>query len=340
MTRPTTFAGSARTWSLPGRLILVFIVVASLLGIWGLWDDIKVPIQVAGAGWALASALVWLAYGIVLIAIVIALQRFGRRPAWAVALAVGWGGFAVLEIAGRANTAIAEIAVHLSWGEDSSWTTWATAPLVEEWFKTLGLVLLIMIPVLVRFGPLDGLIFGALIGASFQVVENFVFTVIAISNAPTEPGNAITVMLFLRGGLGLFSHVVWSAVIGAAVGGVVQSTRENRARRIGYAVLAFVFALSLHSVTNWASGTAIGLYAAGSLLGLVVFLVLLNRLRRSEESRLVLAAHETHGWGKLPQTELEALEQAEPDGSTQRLSRARLRELSALELQSLSDSAR
>jgi RsiW-degrading membrane proteinase PrsW (M82 family) len=69
-----------------------------------------------------------------------------------------------------------EIAVHASAELDSTWTNVFLAPIVEETLKTLGIILLAFLPAARRFGPAAGLIVGALVGVSFQVVENEVFT--------------------------------------------------------------------------------------------------------------------------------------------------------------------
>ena len=69
-------------------------------------------------------------------------------------------------------------------------------------------------------GPLDGMIYGALVGLGFQVMENVTYSLnfIPLTGA-TNPGAAVALSAVLRVGLtGLGSHWAMTAVAGAGVG--------------------------------------------------------------------------------------------------------------------------
>lgn len=268
--------------------IVVMMVLLGVLGAVGLWRDTKLDVDVAGVSFTLAAALVWIVYGALFIGVVVVLQRFGHRPGWAVALAVLWGGFVAVDVAGRANTAVISIASNLSDAFEPAWPVWLTGPLIEESVKALGIILIALIPVSRRFGVLDGVFYGAVVGASFQVVEDFEFAVAGVSNSPTDPTQALITTFFLRGVLGVFSHVVYSALVGAAIGWVASGGREGRGPRVAAATVAFFGAVALHGVTNWTAivGWVVP-HLAISVVGFAVLVVVIVRARRSEEARLI-----------------------------------------------------
>lgn len=276
-------AGRARRG--PGAIAIVAtMLVISALGAVGFWNASELRIRVAGMGPTIAAGAVWALYGAALILIIVLLQRFGRRPGWAVLLGLAWGGFACVYVAGTANTAVSTVADNVLGSSD--WTVWISPPIVEESLKALGVILLVLIPVLWRIGPLDGLFLGAVVGAGFQVVENFSFTLAAFSTEP-DAVQAIWVTLFLRGVLGVFSHVVYSGLIGAAIGWVVAAGPARRAGRVALAVLVGLAAMALHGWTNWAATADLLVpHMVVSAAGFVVLVLVIVRARISENARL------------------------------------------------------
>jgi hypothetical protein len=87
---------------------------------------------------------------------------------------------------------------------------------------------------------------------------------------------------------GVFSHVVFSGLVGAAIGWVVSHRERSLGARIGVLAVAFVGAVSLHAFTNWAADSdQIGMYFVASAIGVVALVVVLIRARRSESARLL-----------------------------------------------------
>jgi RsiW-degrading membrane proteinase PrsW (M82 family) len=143
------------------------------------------------AGW-----VVWAIYGSIAVLIVLFAQRFAHRPAAGVLLALAWGGLAATWAAELANGGLSDIFIRLT-GSDPH--AWLSTPVVEESVKALGVIGLAMIPILRRFRALDGLFYGVLIGAGFQVVEDGVFTLTALFNDPLNPMADILGNVVLRG---------------------------------------------------------------------------------------------------------------------------------------------
>jgi RsiW-degrading membrane proteinase PrsW (M82 family) len=237
-----------------GQLAIVVTIVAlSVLGAVGLWDGMSLDMSVVGPLWSAISALVWLAYGALLLVFFIRPARRAQVLGVGVLLAIAWGGLAALDIAAQANGAAETIASNVSADLDETWTLVFISPAIEETVKTLGIVLLAFLPAARRFGPAAGLVFGALVGVSFQVVENELFTVHQMFEAPDEPGLVLLEMLFIRGLVGVFSHIAYSGAIGAAIGWLLIGPVADRRRRFGVTVGVFVLMVMLHSWSNWAS---------------------------------------------------------------------------------------
>jgi RsiW-degrading membrane proteinase PrsW (M82 family) len=261
--------------------IVVTVAGLSILGAVGLWEGVSTPLSIVGIPWSAISTAVWLVYGGLLLA-------FFRKPArraelrrLSVVLALAWGGLAVTNIAARANGAASQIAVNVSPTLDSTWSNVFVAPVIEETLKMLGIILLVLLPAARRIGSTAGMVVGALIGASFQVIENEVFTLQEILKTPETPGTVLVEMLLVRGLVGVFSHVVYSGAIGAAIGWFLTGPTSGRARRLLATIGVFILMVVLHSWSNWTAHEGQGImYVLTMGVGLLV-LILTLRFARS-----------------------------------------------------------
>jgi RsiW-degrading membrane proteinase PrsW (M82 family) len=266
----------------PGRVlnrsgsiaILVTIILLSLLGAWGLFQDLRPTLAGIGLAWFAVALCSWLLYGALLL---LAVRRPIRRAELFTAgalLALAWGGLAATDIAVRANGAVHELAQEGVIAASAPSTVWLVSPAIEETAKTLGIILLAALPAARRFGPAAGFAVGVLVGVSFQVVENVVFTVQAMLEGG---GGSLAILLqmgFIRGVVGLFSHVAYSGAIGAAIGWAAAAAPGARARRAMGAVVVWVLMVSLHMFSNWTTTAQAGvLYLASMGLGLLVLIV-------------------------------------------------------------------
>jgi RsiW-degrading membrane proteinase PrsW (M82 family) len=286
----TSSAGRDRiAWGSGSIAIVVTILAAGVLGAVGLVQDLRVPLSIVSGTWVAISLAFWAVYGLVLLLLVRAPARRAQLLRLGTVLALVWGGLAATDVAARANSAVFTIAGNSSPGADAAWTTWVFAPVFEETIKTAGIVLLALLPAARRFGPAAGLAVGALVGVSFQVVENWVFTVQALEHAVENgatPLSALLQMAFVRGVVGFFSHIVYSGVIGAAVGWAAATGPGNLGRRIGAVVLAWLLMVGLHAFGNWTTTAgAAGLYLAAMAVGLVVFIVAYRTVTRWHPDR-------------------------------------------------------
>ena len=89
------------------------------------------------------------------------------------------------------------------------------APLVEEFAKGLGVFLVFVFGRRAFDGPVDGVVYGALVGAGFAFTENILY----FATSLIEGGLSETAFTFvLRGILSPFAHVMFTAVTGYAIG--------------------------------------------------------------------------------------------------------------------------
>ncbi|CAL9394702.1 hypothetical protein SUDANB121_01339 [Nocardiopsis dassonvillei] len=230
------FAGSVRVFFAEAALALVFAAATLLFGFW-LFRRIR-PVRAPDP----TASLV----------------------------AVAWGLTAATGCALLANAALTGI-----WSKTMGlvfaevWGAALTAPLNEELFKLVGIVLVaVAFPRAVR-GPVDGFVIGALVGLGFEVTENLVYAVNAVFQAGgVNGGEAVvqaTVVRIVLTGLG--SHWAMSAVAGTAVGLLAAAGWLPGRRRALGALLLVLTAMAMH----WLFDAPL----LGDLLGVVVK-VLLN----------------------------------------------------------------
>jgi len=120
----------------------------------------------------------------------------------------------------------------------------ATVGFVEEGLKILPVLLLaIYIPNLIRTRK-DGIVYGALAGMGFNMIEMGLYIADLIHKSPVLD---VLVEQSTRLGLwGLTHHVIWSAFVGMGVGFAAESTQRGW-RKWKRFVLFFLIAAVMHS---------------------------------------------------------------------------------------------
>jgi len=169
------------------------------------------------------------------------------------------------------------------------------APVNEELYKGAGLVLMFLIARSEFDGLMDGLIYGAMIGLGFQVVENIQYFMLAASESTGGEIGAVVGMYFLRVILsGLYSHVLFSGLMGFGFAYfVTRKGQEPLTRRLGVFALFAVAAWAAHFVWNspWleslmggdAGPLALGIIIKG--LPFLIFLAILAVFARRREGK-------------------------------------------------------
>jgi hypothetical protein len=172
------------------------------------------------------------------------------------------------------------------------WGPALAAPPVEETLKILGVVVLVLIARQQFDSPLDGMVYGALVGLGFQVVEDFIYCINAITLAggDAEVGPVLGTFV-VRALVGLWSHATYTAIAGYGVGYVASRRDRPLVDRLLVAAGCFAVAYSAHFIWNSPLLTEAFGEGAGILLGLLlkgipvfVLLVVMYRLARRQEA--------------------------------------------------------
>jgi RsiW-degrading membrane proteinase PrsW (M82 family) len=242
---------------------------------------------------ALLAVVLLTLYTIPFLLFVYRLDLFEREPLTMVGAAFAWGGLVATSLALSGNQALFDLTSKLGSPELAGrWGPALAAPPVEETLKVLGVVLLVLIARDQFDTPLDGMVYGALVGLGFQVVENFIYCMNGIELAGGDREVVPVLAIFLvRSLVGLWSHAAYTAIAGYGVGYFVSRRDQSLAARTGVAVLAFVVAYTAHFVWNSPLLTEAFGEGAGILLGLilkgipvVVLLVVMYLLARDQEA--------------------------------------------------------
>ena len=197
-----------------------------------------------------------------------------REPIKLRVVAFAWGGLVATAVSIPGTAALENLVAKLgSPGLAAVWGAALAGPTVEEIAKTLGIVAIVLIARAQVNSVLDGVVYGALVGLGFQIVEDVVFAVGAVALAGQgDHVQPVVATFLLRGFLsGVWSHTLFGALAGAGLGYLV--VRNDRPRRIRAGVAALCVAGAWASHVLWNSplfGDGLG-NGALALLAVLVF---------------------------------------------------------------------
>ncbi|GAA1468574.1 PrsW family intramembrane metalloprotease [Microbacterium thalassium] len=223
-------------------------------------------------------------------------DRWEPEPIGLLILAVAWGAVAAVGIALGVDLLLA-----VMFGQSSSTaaevlSAVVQAPVVEEVGKGLGLLVILAVGRRAFDGPVDGIVYGALIGAGFAFTENIQYFAISLIDGGVAD---VSVTFFMRGILSPFAHVMFTSVTGFAVGLAVR-----RGASVGGALgpwaVGLAGAIALHALWNGSAvlGDFFALYLMLQVPLFVLFIFGIVFLRR-EEARLTrarLSDYAAAGW--------------------------------------------
>ena len=173
------------------------------------------------------------------------------------------------------------------------------APLVEEVAKGFGLLLLFWVIRAQFNGPIDGVVYAAMIAAGFAFSENIQYFGVAM----LEGGiGTLGVTFLLRGVLSPFAHVLFTACTGFAIG--VAARRATGSRYLGTVLIGLVAAVLLHALWNGAffflttEESLVGYYFLIQFPMFLCAILTMVLLRRHEErlTRQWLGDYASVGW--------------------------------------------
>lgn len=185
--------------------------------------------------------------------IVTELDFLEREPPALLALAFAWGGLVATSASIPASAALDDLIAKLGSPHlAADWGAALAAPTVEEIAKTLGVVAIVLVARAQVNSVLDGVVYGAMVGLGFQIVEDIVYALGAVALAGrgdhVEP---VIATFLLRGFLsGVWSHTLFGALAGAGIGYLVVRADRTLRTRLGVAMLAVLGAWASHVLWN------------------------------------------------------------------------------------------
>jgi RsiW-degrading membrane proteinase PrsW (M82 family) len=177
------------------------------------------------------------------------------------------------------------------------------APVVEEFAKSLGLLLILLLARKHFDGPVDGVVFAFTIAGGFAFTENILYFGRAIAES-ANPGTDLAQVFLLRGVMSPFAHAIFTGTTGLIMGFAARRWHA------GASVLAFVIglipAMLLHN--RWNSMGA-GFLAEYILIQVPIFVlavvgIILLRVAESRLTRQRLMEYSAAGWFSPAEVEL------------------------------------
>lgn len=163
------------------------------------------------------------------------------------------------------------------------------APIVEEITKGLGLLLIMVLGKRALDGPVDGVVYGALVGAGFAFTENIQYFGVQFATGGAE---SLGPIFFMRGIMSPFCHAMFTACTGYALGLAARKGRRG-VDVMPHFLVGLLAAIALHAL--WNGSTFVGdistfylLYAVVQFPLFITFIFVIRWLK-IEEARLTRA---------------------------------------------------
>lgn len=288
----------------PGSTANIIRLVIAILAVVGLFIGLLVLALLGGLSFGLRLfALVALSAIplIGIIAYVLWLDRWKPQPKIILGLCLLWGAVAAVTLT-LVFSIVGKVALYLA-GVGSlpdAYGAVVEAPVVEETTKTVLLVVIVLAARRHFEGPLDGLVYGALIGAGFAFTENVLY----LGGAWEQSGGDLLGTFILRCLCSPLLHTVFCTCAGVTIGFAARKWKWWATVLMWLPGL--LVGMLLHAVWN---GTMTGLgqiNGIASIIGLIVlsfifttcWIVLGILLRRSERlhTQNMLGDYANTGW--------------------------------------------
>jgi RsiW-degrading membrane proteinase PrsW (M82 family) len=176
------------------------------------------------------------------------LDHFEKEPLWLLAIAFLWGAVPAALLSVIAEL-ILDIPVTMLGGEGLAAQLVSSsfnAPLVEESFKGIALIGLVLTFRREFDDVLDGIIYGAMIGFGFAFTENSLAYFLPI--LLQEGLEAGLLNILLRSIVFGLNHAFWTGIVGAAVG--YARLTPDRGRKLLVPLGGWLLAVILHGIHN------------------------------------------------------------------------------------------
>ncbi|GIW08316.1 MAG: membrane protein [Dehalococcoidia bacterium] len=199
------------------------------------------------------STILALIPAVLYVSFILWIDRYEHEPAGLLFFAFFWGAVVAIVFSFVFNSVVALIAAQIvgeSGGEIAAAVL--SAPVVEEGFKGVFLLLLMLIYRHEFDNVLDGIVYGSIVGLGFAMTENIVY----FGRMYAEGGLAgLALIVVLRSILGGFGHALYTGTIGAGFG----LARESRSLlvKVLAPIAGYLLAVVQHGAWNLIAGTVV-----------------------------------------------------------------------------------
>jgi len=184
----------------------------------------------------------------VYVALALWLDRFEPEPARTLWQTFAWGATVAVFVALIVNMLSQDVLAVVA-GPDAAelFGNIVTAPVVEELAKGFALLVLFRELKDEFDGVVDGVVYAAMVGLGFAMIENVQYYGAAIADG----AQSSVVTFFLRGMLSPFAHPLFTSMFGIGLGIVRERHGEGRSWAAPF--LGLTVAIALHSLWNLAA---------------------------------------------------------------------------------------
>ena len=270
----------------PGRRragLIIGIVIALLCALIALGVDLVQSVGSSDHSVApfLTAVLLALLPVPLLVSIVLLIDRMEPEPRSHLVFAFVWGAGIAALLALIINTAGLIFITQPDLGKSTGEYVSATfgAPVVEETLKGSALLWLLWRRRHEIDGPTDGIIYAAMVGLGFAMMENVGYYIDALVRPQVGGAELLGVTFVFRGLLSPFAHPVFTSMTG--IGAAYAATH----RRGGWAIgLGLLGAMLLHGLWNGLTafglpGIAIGYAVLAGAMGALAIVIVADRHR-------------------------------------------------------------
>jgi RsiW-degrading membrane proteinase PrsW (M82 family) len=246
------------------------------------------------AGFIIGFVASLLPLGAVLLAVRV-IDRWEPEPKRLLLFAFVWGAVVSISVTLLIQPFFSLAAAPASGLDYRTFAVTVQAPVVEEFAKSLGLLLLLLFARRHFDGPVDGVVFAFMIAGGFAFTENILYFGRAIAES-SDPGTDLAVVFFLRGVMSPFAHAIFTGATGLILG--LAARRWHN----GLSVVAFgvglIPAMLLHSGWNSMGQDFLAQYILVQvpIFLLAVLVIVLLRVAERRLTRQRLKEYAAAGW--------------------------------------------
>ena len=278
-------AGRTSGWR---RALSIALVIISALGFLAiLWI---VSLSATGMGQIVLVTMLACVPLIIVLVVALWIDRWEREPISIMLLAFLWGAGVSTIISMVVNTTASVLVAQSSYDLEGAqfFSAVVSAPIIEETTKGLGVLIIFLIWRRAFNGPVDGVVYAAIVAGGFAFAENIHYFV--------QYFDDIVAVFVMRGLFSPFAHVVFTAFTGAAIG--ISARKRSKAAWVWCTPIGLACAIALHAFWNGVISEAfmyyfiVGIPFFIACVGMVIWLRWAERMNM----RVRLADYSRAGW--------------------------------------------